>query len=208
MSIAEPTLPPPILPAPTPPTPPKSYTGIIIAFLVLVILALSGFIAYTNFFAPKPTPPPSPTPITTPTSTPDPTANWKTYINTQYSFSFKYPPEAQLGSSEATTRIQVSLGKIDITCGYPFQFTVVYSGYDLQKHNETTTYQTQVDQKTANRYDTAVNLEGCSNVSPNIYIPNISNPTINDLVIAANYANKQEYKTLFDLILQTFKFTN
>jgi len=28
-----------------------------------------------------------------PSATPDETANWKTYINTKYSFSFKYPPD-------------------------------------------------------------------------------------------------------------------
>ncbi len=33
----------------------------------------------------------APCPKVNPTSTPDPTANWKTYINTKYNFSFKYP---------------------------------------------------------------------------------------------------------------------
>jgi len=42
-----------------------------------------------------PTPTPTPTPIVFPTlvPTPDSTANWKTYTNTKYGYSIKYPPE-------------------------------------------------------------------------------------------------------------------
>lgn len=52
--------------------------------------------------APKFTPMPkiSPTPVITatpgPTPTPDPTANWKTYTNTKYGFSIKYPNNKQV----------------------------------------------------------------------------------------------------------------
>ncbi|HSX40778.1 MAG TPA: signal peptidase I, partial [Candidatus Saccharimonadales bacterium] len=40
----------------------------------------------------KPSPIIAPTITPTPPPTPDPTANWKTYTNTKYSFTFKYPP--------------------------------------------------------------------------------------------------------------------
>ena len=32
-------------------------------------------------------------PLTSPTPTPDPTANWKTYTNNNYQFTFKFPPQ-------------------------------------------------------------------------------------------------------------------
>ena len=42
---------------------------------------------------PEPDEGPTPTPIVVATPTPDPTANWKTYTNTKYGYSIKYPEE-------------------------------------------------------------------------------------------------------------------
>lgn len=40
---------------------------------------------------------PSPILSPTPTEPPEETADWKTYTNTKYNYSFKYPPECSLG---------------------------------------------------------------------------------------------------------------
>ncbi|HUS59959.1 MAG TPA: PsbP-related protein [Nevskiaceae bacterium] len=41
----------------------------------------------------QPGPQPTPTPVVEATPTPDPTANWKTYTNTKYGYSIKYPED-------------------------------------------------------------------------------------------------------------------
>ena len=43
-----------------------------------------------------------------PSTTPDPTADWKTYTNTQYGFEFKYP--AELSISETTDQLKLMCG--------------------------------------------------------------------------------------------------
>ncbi len=76
-----------------PPDMPKSSnTRLIVLFsaLILIFSGATGFLYYQNqqlksmlatYQAPSPTP----------TATPDPTANWKTYTDTKYNFTFKYP---------------------------------------------------------------------------------------------------------------------
>ena len=91
----------PIQPTPVqtvPPIPTKSGSklklilGIIILILVSagILLAKSGSLSQLTA---KPTPTPVPTQIPIPTPTTDPTANWKTYNNTKFNYSFKYPVE-------------------------------------------------------------------------------------------------------------------
>ena len=96
--------PPPPIAQPVQPQPPKNYSGILIGILLLVIGVLVGmeldettFISNirTLYFSAKPTPTPTSLPTLSPT--PHPTANWKTYTNTTYGYSVKYPPEITYG---------------------------------------------------------------------------------------------------------------
>lgn len=74
---------------------PKNNSIILLAvFLVLVSLGSLGFWAYKNYFASSPVALPQPTAqVVVPTATPDPTANWKTYTNSVYNYSVKYPSD-------------------------------------------------------------------------------------------------------------------
>lgn len=82
----------------------ETQTNKFIAFMsilsVLLLLA-SGFLAYQNLQLQKQIsqlsvqPSPSPTPFPE-TPSADPTADWKTYTNAQFNYSFKYPSEADL----------------------------------------------------------------------------------------------------------------
>jgi hypothetical protein len=64
-------------------------------FLLLVLGGAGGFFLGKSLSQPKISPPSisqvSPTATLIPTAIPDPTADWKTYRNEKYKFSFKYP---------------------------------------------------------------------------------------------------------------------
>lgn len=94
-----PVQPPIISTPPTPPSPPppprkKSFIWLII-LVVLLLLASTGILAYQYYQlktqVASSAPSQSLTPSPTPTPSQDPTANWKTYNNTSYSFRIDYP---------------------------------------------------------------------------------------------------------------------
>jgi hypothetical protein len=86
---------------PTPPTtppvqPPKGKKSIVLMIAIhLIAVAVIGYFVYQNMQLKRQITLPQKTPIasTTPTALPttDPTANWKTYTDSKWSFSFKYP---------------------------------------------------------------------------------------------------------------------
>lgn len=105
----------------TPPTNHKAVYSVLITVIVLLI----GAVAYlamgrkseqpnnqqtnntqTLSPTPNPTPNPTPTPIPNPTST-NPTADWKTYSNTQYGFEFKYPSNNETEITQDGGRIRI-----------------------------------------------------------------------------------------------------
>lgn len=71
----------------------KGFANIISIMVVVILLGAVGYFAFVKKSEPiaqQPTPTPVQTrkPVSpTPTLTPNPTANWKTYTNTQYGFS-------------------------------------------------------------------------------------------------------------------------
>lgn len=110
---------PPAPPQPVvPPTPvivpqPKPSKFPIILLSILSLLSLSGLAYFylqtqslkqqlTTQSLPAPTTTMQPSP--TSTSSADPTTNWKTYSNTGYGFSFKYPPSASLIKDDINNR--------------------------------------------------------------------------------------------------------
>lgn len=72
----------------------------LLSILLLISVFIAGFFAYQTqklvkelrVIGNKPEP------TASPTQTPDPTADWKTYTNTKYGFSFKYPQPDELSS--------------------------------------------------------------------------------------------------------------
>lgn len=92
---------PPVQPATvqsTPPasTPSKSKLPLILGLIILLVVSAGILLAKSGGIprlVAKPTPTPVPTQIPTPTPTVDPTSDWKTYTNTKYNYSIKYPVE-------------------------------------------------------------------------------------------------------------------
>jgi hypothetical protein len=105
-----PIVPPPPTPitAPTPPVatnppiheiPKKGSPLMIIAVILalVAVLAVAIYVIGAKFLSPQTTRSPTPAAVVTPSPTPDPTANWKTYLAPDGSFSFKYPANYSLG---------------------------------------------------------------------------------------------------------------
>ena len=195
------------------PNPHKSFFNSILFFIIfgLILTTASGLIRY--FLAKKQANVQSINRLdtnqnTSPTKVPtvDGTENWKTYTNEEYGFSFKYPSDAQLSTSDENSRINITLGKMNIACGYDYNFTVIFQGEDLIKKNNINTYSFKISNKEAERNDINDRLEGCNSQISNIYVKNTLNPQINNLDIYIN-DNKQN-KELTNQILSTFKFSD
>lgn len=68
----------------------KGFAPILI--VLLIALAIGGYLTYQKQIKSTPLPQPSPSSITTSVaSSSDETTNWKTYTNDMFNFSFKYP---------------------------------------------------------------------------------------------------------------------
>lgn len=68
----------------------KGFAPILI-ILILAAVLLSGYFIYQKQTKPISSPEPSPLSTEAPAKVEDPTANWETYTNTKYGYSFKYP---------------------------------------------------------------------------------------------------------------------
>lgn len=79
----------------------KGFVNIILVAVIVVLVGVAGYFVFvkkSELITQQPTPTPTQTNIyTSPTPTSaDETADWKTYTNTQYGFSFKYPEGAKV----------------------------------------------------------------------------------------------------------------
>jgi len=93
----------------TPPPTPKTKKPYLLISLVILLLSATGVLGYKYYqvkqqLDSQPTPPPqlvvsSPSPIVSPTTEVDPTANWKTYTNTEYGYSIKHPTKLTVGEN-------------------------------------------------------------------------------------------------------------
>ena len=73
---------------------PKKGSPLMIIAIVLAVIAVLAVVAYVfgaRLLSPQPTP--TPIVVVTPSPTPDVAANWKTYTNTKWGYSFKYPSQ-------------------------------------------------------------------------------------------------------------------
>ena len=87
----------------------KGFANIILVVVIVMLVGAVGYFAFVKKSEPvaqQPTPTPtqvtntpksSPTPTTTPA---DPTANWKTYTNTQHGIEFKYPNNWEIDAAD------------------------------------------------------------------------------------------------------------
>lgn len=82
---------------------PKLKTNWLISFTFLILgtaIGVVGLLVYQKYLVNKPIIVSSPSPV--PPETVDSTANWKTYTNTQYGFSFKYPENGVIKDANYT----------------------------------------------------------------------------------------------------------
>jgi len=112
-------------PSQTIPNPKPKFSLILTGILLLALGGVGGFLLGRQSLQPKSTtttqvtPLPSETPVEervteTPSAIPtlDPTAEWKTYENKKYKFSFSYPQSWQINTAQKTNESEISLSNI------------------------------------------------------------------------------------------------
>ncbi len=188
----------------------SNFLVILLSTLLIISVAIAGFFAFQTqklvkeltLLRTEPTPMATVEPTTEPVATDssmtiDPTAGWKTYTNTMYGFSFKYPSDKfltnnltdddmyfdtnknggspmELGSNDIWLNIHVS--KItESDKAFPKEFIQVNSTQNISA------YQTQ------------------KIINNNLYKINMSSFSSNTI---------KNNEALFDQILSTFKFSN
>lgn len=146
---------------------------------------------------------PSPTPqIVSPISIPpDETAGWKTYINTKYGFSFKYPSEWKVQTGIPNS------GLISLEMSNDNRFFVWFSpSVTISEWLEKTQSGKIIRKKTVVEYTFTV-IQGGSNLESLEYALDVKGNGIVRFVIEPN-SNNSESEKIFDQILSTFKFLN
>ena len=156
--------------------------------------------------------------------TPDPTADWKTYTNTDLGFSFKYPSESKL------TFNCLECEAPDLMISFPNDtYTLISAGSTEKIDKEKPTVKAIIDNKIyVNKFSTypvtvtrsAYTLDGIEG-EKTFSEEKIGNLTRNDIDILVlkdkklytfNFRfrpeNKQKMSILADQILSTFKFTD
>lgn len=122
----------------------KFAIGVVVVLLLLVVIAAAGFIYYWNPLS-KPSAKPTSSVITQkiPSPIPDPITDWKTYINSQYNYSIKYPPILGVVSRAETLPDQdkknvtedsaIQIAEINDSSKIYFAITVVSQDLNLYK---------------------------------------------------------------------------
>lgn len=111
---------------PVNPVSPKSNYWLI-ATIILVVFIVIGGVYTLSLKSQKNTSIPSsipPTTISQPSPTPEQTANWKTYINTKYGFSVKYPPNLISQEGKPSDLYLYSISFVEMQKVNPSAFSV------------------------------------------------------------------------------------
>jgi hypothetical protein len=193
---------------------------VILSVLLLIFIIVSGFFAYqtqtlvkelnnlkSNTSKVEPTFKPEPT--TYAEATPDPTADWKTYNNTNLDISFKHPSDWKIrgfagdqsnvqenGTTFSRFILESSDNKVSISFQKPFfegGFDPCYSKIGISENVVI-----------GNEKFTKSTYECISSNSIIIYL--VSEP--HNYSITAIYKTENDLRLLVDQILSTFKFTN
>lgn len=189
----------------------KGQTGILILAGIVILVALAGGIFYLGrVTAPKPQPQnvvtSSPQPSPSPT---DETANWKTYTNTKYGYSIKYPSEIKLITSDENA-VEFYRENAGIGAGMGERghgMVIYYRNFGA----ETTESQSRPIENIFISSYPAFRWTDNNSCMEDIWLPNPNKS--NTLRISfTTCAEKEPYNKidfdLFDQILSTFKFTD
>jgi hypothetical protein len=223
----------PIL-TPTPQQTSQNKTSLLALTIIISFVGVTGYFGYQNYQLKQQIvnqqPLLTPTPVTTivnnpivtsipitigvPTSATDPTANWKTYENKQYGFSFKYP-------QQFITKIETDGGNMgwwSVTV-----IKIVDNSYEsifgiTDRGGVNTNYQDWYKQHYANykNFDLAVKKQRIGNIDVFAFLEpgmgdgdfsyGISSPD-NKTYFIYTTPNRIETDPLFNQILSTFKFS-
>lgn len=176
---------------------------ILFTIFLVVLISIAGFFGYQNFLMHKQIAKlsiqPVPTPI--PTIPVDPTANWKTYTNTKYNFSFKYPSSfsteilAAGGQNEADSN---SRNFFVYQTGANRKYEERYLNFEVTQIEPN--YQGTITQSTLNGI--SAKKITLLNIQFDIYSIKLSSGEFIEIYVSNN-VNK---KDVVDQILSTFKF--
>ena len=213
------------------PEPPKDnhwITIVSMAMFVLLSLTAVAFLYYQNqqlksMLASYQTPVVSPTP----TATTDPTANWKTYSNSTYVFSLKYPSNLTQGSNGSVSGPFTGTKKV--IEGFADQSTVregtdaAFDGFTLWATTDTRTasFDKYLDNELVamsgspfvtnkNLTKTRLNISGITGYfiesSQTITYYYILSPDSKTVIVFSRIYANPSFLPAFDQILSTFKF--
>lgn len=223
----------PITPVVTPPVvveQPKqsNFLTILLSVLLLLAVSVAGFFAYQtqrlvaelkikNEELIVKTPEQTVEPVATSSSTVDPTANWKTYTNKVFNFSFKYPSEYQLTDNLQestdplawTTKKYIQLDNSINKCtmsmmispdgfGPWFPNKTLSLGYGFDTGFYVVTETSSMENLTENIYNLVIN--GIDSKAPYTFLAFANCPD--------NQTNRTYLDNLIRQILSTFKFAN
>lgn len=216
------------------PKPKSKFLLILLVVLILVTLGLVGVLAYRKYISnPTASPTTQPTPISLTTPTSDPTADWKTYANTAYNYSVKYPLDWEIavkGDADASTfdapylespcnydsgqlcsQMQIETGTYEPNKKFEPNFIVNLTGSKPDKVSNTTS--TTVGGEEAQGFDYFQSNYGDTGRLLYVLVTNHKNTKY-----VFTYVESQKNRTfqtgvdwqnkkIFDQILSTFKFT-
>lgn len=223
-SVSTSPSPPPVIPPQPPiisPQPPqkKSFVWLIVPLLIFV-LTIGGYLFFqTNKFKQQLNQPAGPSPVVVlPSSSPNLTADWQTYTNKLFNFSFKYPStfvitdNLQTSTDPSAWTTKKSLNLVDSVQNYSFSIMINPDGFGPWFPNKLHKL-SYSETKGIYITDTSINNE---NLTPDQYSVigsgsfQVSN-VVGFLVFANSSDNVQAHTYLdktFSQILATFKFTN
>ena len=211
--------------------PVKSWFKIVL-FSILGIILAAGLVFAGYKLAQlkqvKPGPQPTPTPVVVATPTPDPTANWKTYTNTKYGYSIKYPPEMESKKLEPSA----AFGPIGLTAHNfivwgPTQKpeTEFYDGLavtlgmmtnpeelSLREFADQRSQPVEIGERESFEEIQVGNLKGFKAVGvglgrfTHIFLPYKTADKVVQIIATWGGEKKKEYQDTFNLMLSTFKF--
>ncbi len=199
----------------------KGFAPILI--ILLIALAVGGYSIYSNYLNNQTKPTPQPTTHSTPQPSPSPAdeiANWKTYTNTKYGFSLKYPPTyILLDSGVGTPCIVSSQDKLNNSLSQGICINVsladIYTNYEqasmllIQNYEKDNTG--KIPQHKIEEPDKITIIKGPYSF-PEAKLENVYERTTywkyKGGAVTAGYHNVNKNEAdIYDQILSTFKFT-
>ncbi|MDO8551463.1 MAG: PsbP-related protein [bacterium] len=173
----------------------KGFTSIILILFILVAVGIGGwyFLNQSSFKSLITT--------TTPTPTHDPTANWKTYTNTKYGYSIKYPKDWDVQEFPAVDAyLEVTSFNPDKVTDRLTAIIVTVSSNPYEK--ELSGYEGAAIVKVGD-FTAREETGGAPPGSTDVHLRVVAPLGTKSIVFESNTG----YEKIFDQVLSTFKFT-